>query len=303
MIETRFIPRTLIDTEGHIHLIETRNNDSQFLLDGQCASIEATDQGTIRLQVPLNITISCSAAHFWHAFAGNAQPTAEEAGNLLASLFIQRTNSQRLVESLHTLKSSLNSTLTSMPQAPTWPLPTYHLDPFIAQALEIYDGNPETTQILARLLKQPEENIRSWATLLGKTTPAPTSTLLDQSTSDQQESEPPIEISSSQEGEAPRGNFRWSTDLVERLKNAFNAFAESDPEPTTAAKIQAIAQEHQWPLSAVRYKVYELGLSQIQRARSRETGNLSTETEGDQRWPATATPTFPSAAQGGNTRD
>lgn len=269
-LETPGRVHSLRDLDGHEHTFELTHKKA-FLLNGRPATIVDCSQERQQIHVATQDQSYCFEAQaFWHAFAGTG-PTPADAGLLLArslALYMQIQHFEPILAHLKELEQTLSATLTSV----TMPLPSHRLDPLAMQALEAYDGTPQTTQLLARILQQDTATVERWAKLLGKHRSAPLAVESDhaQKLVEPQKAAPSDACSNEPQNEKPNGKrFRWTTDQEQQLTDAFNASSG----PNVTAIIQEIAQRYHWPAHAVQYKLYELQLpqrKQQQQAHQRE---------------------------------
>ncbi len=251
---------TIMDMQAQTHTLEMSNDI--LLLDG-CPARLHIDGAELSLTTDAGTSCVTMQA-FWYAFAGN-EPTAIEAGRLLADS-LMRTQALQQMRQLQTTYQHISEQIQTLGFVP---LPTYRLSPFIEQALDAYDDTLETTQLLARILKQDVSTILAWAKLLGKQPSLRVYDEPDDAEKDLGEIVHPTKDTDTATAEKITvKRFRWTTDLAKQLEAAFR---ESTADTITAT-ITEIAQRFDWPASAVQYKLYELQLPQRkqQQAQQRE---------------------------------
>jgi len=241
------VVRTIADQQDHMHTLEMSND--LLLLDGLPVTIRIEDA---ELHLSTDVGTYCVTNQaFWYAFAG-AEPTAEEAGRLLADSLIR----MQLLHQMRQVQATFQRLSEQVQAVGSVPLPTYSLSPFVQQTLEVYDGTPETAQLLARILRQDVSTIDYWATLLGKEGPTHAGDTSCATERDSTPEKPPVK------------HFRWTTDLARQLEAAFWESTAT----TMTITINEIAQRFDWPIHAVQYKLYDLQLPQRkhQQAQQRE---------------------------------
>lgn len=182
--------------------------------------------------------------------------TVAKAGQLFAHYITQwaaRRASARTIAALQSLLTIHENQLSCQELF----LPNYRFDFVTRQILEAFDGTEETTCVLARILKQDQATVVHWAQLAGKmisvnmTGNESRDAQLDQFA----ETEPLPVVS---EPKVKQPHFRWTVEMVEQLVAAFHAH-----EGTSVSAIAGeIASQNGWPLSAIKYKIYELKLPQ-----------------------------------------
>ena len=251
---------TITDMQAQTHTLELSNDI--LLLDGCPATLHVDDA---ELLLTTDAGTSCVTTQaFWYAFAG-AEPTAIEAGRLLADT-LMRTQA---LQQMRQLQATYQRVYEQIQTLGFVPMPTYRLSPFIEQALDAYDDTLETTQLLARILKQDVFTILAWAKLLGKQPSLSVRDEPDDAGKDLGEIVHPTRDTDTTTAEKITvKRFRWTTDLAKQLEAAF---WESTTDTITAT-ITEIAQRFNWPASAVQYKLYELQLPRRkqQQAQQRE---------------------------------
>lgn len=149
--------RTLCDLQGNHHYLEV-GNDS-LLLDGRhCRFLDITHE---RIQIACTDTpqpIVFATGCFWRDIAG-AAPSDADAGELLAHRLAAWTSQRALLHTLQSLQTQLYEQ-----GAESSLLPNYRLDPLIEKLLRKFDGTDDMAQMLADILDQSPEVVRSWAT-------------------------------------------------------------------------------------------------------------------------------------------
>jgi hypothetical protein len=270
---------TIVDQCAQTHTIELSNDT--LLIDGRPATVSITS--TTEVQLTTEAGIACVASQaFWHAFAGaGAEPTAAEAGLLLADSLMR----VQALQQMQRLQVAFQHVYEQIQALCEIPLPSYRLSPFIQQALDAYDGSAETTQLLARILKQDEAVITAWALSLGKgQTPI---TKLPQDAQNGHHSEVQnmtsfVSATKHEEGivertvvEAPR--LQWSAEMDEQLTAAFLASQET----SIKATIVEVAERFTWPVSSVHGRVYKLKLNERKRTPAQQHDREPEAKEGD----------------------
>lgn len=248
------------------------------LLDGLLMSIVLATPGHITFVSDAE-TILCTPASLWYAFAGSGvSPTAADCGQLLAENLARWSAAQHSLTTLHALEHQAKMVVEHMQALPSSPyVPTPRLDAFTEEALSRCDIHPTHAQVqaLAHVLDQTVETIITWLKDRGKivvgveTTFSPDGTASARQVGDvvvrrksplhvagTQEIEAARPPASSSIGAAKRTMFRWTPALVELLTAAFL----SKPDGNVRATAQAIATQHDWPMKAVEYKIYDLQL-------------------------------------------
>lgn len=254
------LARTITDQHDQLHTIELQN--ASLLLDKLSATVNIVG-GDLHLTTEAG-SYTVTAQALWHAFAG-AEPTAIEAGLLLADSLV-RMQALQQIQQLQVAFQRAYSQIQSLGEVP---LPSYRLDSFVLQALDAYDGSPETTQLLARILKQDETVITAWACSLGKG-PISVTTLPQDTQNGHRPKAQSTSIASAtapEEGTVekavvePSARLQWSSEMEAQLIAAF----ETSQETSVKATIVAIAERFGWPVSAVHGRVYKLKLNERKR--------------------------------------
>jgi hypothetical protein len=257
---------TLMDQQAQTHTLELSNDT--LLLDGRPAllTISSTD---VQFQTETGVTCVTAQA-FWYAFAG-AEPTATEAGQLLADSLVR----MQVLQQMQRLQDIFQGVYTHIQKLGEIPLPSYRLDPFVQQALDAFDGRPETTRLLARILKQDEAVIAAWASSLGKEPITVAELPKNAQDADTQNGHHPdiqcISAPAALQSEQPSVScleqeasqrLQWTAAMDAQLTTTFEASRQSSLKET----VTEISKRFGWPENSVRGRIYKLRLNEKKRS-------------------------------------
>src|SRR6266487_3892204 len=249
-------PRTILDQDDRSHSFELGLDFP--LLDGERCEMVSIGPDAIQLAPTIHLThvISFAPDAFWQGMVGD-QPTEAEAGQLFAHYLAQWTARRACAQTIAALQSLLAARVHLRKNQELF-LPNYRFDSITQQVLESFDGTEETTRLLARILKQDPVTVIHWAQLAGKTLSVDVVRCDAQSTQHAESERMPV-------ASEPKGkpqHFRWTAAMAEQLVSAFQAHEGT----SINAVAEEISSQNGWPLSAVKYKIYELKLPQKKRA-------------------------------------
>ena len=192
--------------------------------------------------------VTCELAQFWREVAG-PDLDVREAGLLLAECLARQVVLLHMSAGLHEVMCLLTRT-TAMPveiSSCSWL--TTRLDPLAHQAMRAYDGTPEMTTMLARILHQTPETILAWARQLGLdvyVSPAPAQDVIGVSMP------APVEpVAAISDAKHP---FLWTPERREHLEEALATCTGT----TVIERARRIAARYNWPEAPVRSKLYEM---------------------------------------------
>jgi hypothetical protein len=265
VIESESTPSTqqasgsFTDGEAHLHTIVLIS--TALLVDGQPARIVGVNAQSITLRLE-QATITCASEAFWHALFGEAEPTAADAGMLLAQ------NVARWIAALeqegnirHLLEHALNH-LERDAGLDALCLPAKRLDPFTERVLESFDGTRESAGAISRVLGQPHTRILELLEQAGKSMQA----LREGSKRPGEEETRAKKGSPASNGHRPgtrrartTQRFDWTPEHVQTLREQFEAIAPG--QTSMHAIIVAIADATTWPWKSVEYKLEAIGLT------------------------------------------
>jgi hypothetical protein len=241
--------RTFCDHKKQSHTLDL----DAVLVDGvQCLSVQATEH-YVQFELQSGEAVTCELGQFWQQIAG-PDLSAPEAGVLLAECLTRQVVMQRTSSTLHEAMCLLTRATALPAEIPSFLWLTTRLDPFARQAMAAYDGTPEVTAMLARILQRDPTTIREWANALGffPTAPvvAPSQDVADRETAvageDGAEESP-------REGEK-KLRFRWTPERQAQLEQALATCTGN----TVAEQAEQIAGRCGWPVDKIRSKLYEL---------------------------------------------
>ncbi len=260
--------RTFFD---HLKQSHTLDLDAVLVDGAQCISVQATEQ-YVQFELENQGVITCELAQFWHEMAG-PDLSAQEAGLLLAECLLRQVVLQRMSAGLHEVMCLLTRTTALSAEIPSFGWLTTRLDPLVQKAMVAYDGTPEMTTMLARILQREPATIQAWARQLGlEVSPAPAYAVVASSVAAAPTEPVP-------EATCAKHPFNWTMERRQQLDEALATCTGT----TVVERARQIAYEHEWPVMAVRSKLYEM-----QRPRrddkpaARETEHAEAEQEGDQ---------------------
>lgn len=251
--------RTITD---HLKQSHTLDLDA-VLIDGQhCLSVQATEQ-YVQFET-VQGAITCELAQFWHEVAG-PDLTPQEAGLLLAECLVRQVVLQHTSSALHEVMCLLTRATALSAEISSFNWLITRIDPLARQAMSAYDGTPEVTDMLARILQCDPATIQMWARQLGldmlpiPPVPAPT--------------EPVAAISDA------KHPFLWTPERRDLLEEALSTCTGT----TVIERARQIAALHNWPEASVRSKLYEMQRPRRDgRSAARESDGVEAEQEGDQ---------------------
>lgn len=242
--------RTFSDHKKQAHTLEL----DAVQVDGvRCLAIQATEQD-IEFELQNGEAVTCELAQFWRDIAGS-DLDAREAGLLLADCLVRQLVLQRASFMLREAMSLLTRATALPAEIPSTTWLTTRLDPLARQAMSAYDGTPEMTGMLARILQQEPDTIRLWASQLGLDVPAPD---IDVATEPLPVVETPAEAAQASEEPAEPSSegkkFTWTPERLRELEVALETCTGS----TVAERAKQVAGRCNWPVEKVRSKLYEL---------------------------------------------
>lgn len=229
---------------------------------------------------------------FWYACIGATQPpTPEEAGMVLAQSLLYYQQLAQIIGDLAHLFSQQTAQMHEREQAMHGLLlPPERMDPFTARVLERYDGSETSLSAITLILGQPQSQIAALLARAGhsmqrlRDVSEPEAATLQAVNSPLALPTSPMALSCSlaadsayhvpawaertpaeeteELGQAMSSpQFRWTEEMVQHLRDDFNAYALVHPPLLTNAIAQTIAAQRQWPTEKVTYKIHQLGLS------------------------------------------
>lgn len=283
--------RTIRDLHGNHHCLEVGKD--MLLLDGQpCSFLDITHEH-ITACADGSQPITLATGSFWRDLAG-ADPSTEDAGELLAHRLAAWVSQQVLIHTFQSLQAQLceqgsGSTL----------LPTYRLDPLVEKLLRKFDGTDAMTQMLADILDQSPDVVRNWATRLAQRAGEDDAPATEQErftepdaplTTGPLHALPPTEslreATPVQQPAAQRSRktqeqwFFWTPERKQVLEEAIKEVGGLEQKFSQAA-IKSLAARLGYPWKSVEYKI-----GQWKRERPKETPTEPAQTEEDR--PATA---------------
>jgi len=248
-------------TDGESHLRTIALYATALLVDDQPARIVGVNAQSITLRLD-QATITCASEAFWHALFGEAEPTASEAGMLLAQNVARWIAAQEQDGNLRHLLEHALSHLDRVAGLEALCLPARRLDPFTERVLASYDGTSESAGAISRVLGLSHARIQALlehaeiymqALREGPSRPA------KNETQDQQ----PTTVSDGHRSGAHRARgaqrFDWPPERVRTLREQFEAVAPG--KTSMRAIIFAIAEATAWPWKSVEYKLEAIGLT------------------------------------------
>ena len=265
----------VIDTTGIGHTCEMSNDG--VLLDGILVRVVLDIPGYVAF-INGDEKIVCTSAALWYAFAGaDVSPTATDAGQQLAENIARWTTIQHSLVLIQAFEGQAKTMVEHIEALPSsLHLPTPRLDAFSEEALARCDVHPTHAQVqaLAHVLDQTVETIITWLKERGKSVVGVETTISSNSIASAgqvgdvvvrrksllhvagTEETETLRPSTSSNTTTKRTMFRWTPELVELLTDAFLSKLEGNVHATALA----IATEHNWPVKAVEYKIYDLQL-------------------------------------------
>jgi len=226
-------------------------------------------------------TVACDLESFWHEIAG---PTlsAREAALLLAECLARQITLARQEATLREITRLLSQVREAA--APSLGWLTTRLDPLARQAMDAYDGSDAVTEMLARILHQSPATIQIWARQLGLDALAqPEEATVSFA---EVETEPlPALVPAVSEGAEPvaettqaKQPFSWTLERRQQLEQALTTCTGS----TVVERARQIAYEHNWPVMAVRSKLYEIQRPERRTKQAARESEQAEQKEGDQ---------------------
>lgn len=240
--------RTFSDRQQTPHTLDL----DAALIDGvSCLDIQA-DEHSVLFETAQG-TIACELAQFWQQIAGH-DLSAREATLLLAECLARQIILQRQNATLEELRRVLSQRGEATTSSLQWL--TTRLQPLEKQAMAAYDGTPAMTEAIARIVQQDPSTIRAWAHQLGldassasaQSEGSPTALPPVPSALVDAETRPAAEIPT------PSKHFRWTPERQQQLEQALITCTG----PSAIERARQIAYEFQWPIMAVRSKLYEM---------------------------------------------
>ena len=121
-------PRSIQDAQANQHYLEIAN---QLYLDGQPATIEILAKEQLIRVCVASGPVLFDAAAFWKSFAGIGEPSAADAGMLMAQSLTHWAALQQLRGTYTALENALYQVLTQSEQGNHLHVPVYRLDPIV----------------------------------------------------------------------------------------------------------------------------------------------------------------------------
>jgi hypothetical protein len=275
----------LVDQEGQSHTVVC--SDQRFQIDGQEASIIAIDQQQVTISCAAG-TIVVTTADFWSAIVGDADPTREDGGMLLAQNIArwaagrqQREVIQRWLEQGQGLE--------------TLCLPPLHLDPVTRALLEaaISDGSEEGQRAVVYMLQRRHPHGRvaellqqvglQMADLRGEATREDrgSGSAGANGAHPAKSDRPARGAGASRKRAHPQsgGQFQWTPDMAADLEREF---MDSQAEAVSEAA-REIAERHGWPVDRVSYKLWYMKLPEKKKQAAQQATNPASEEISDDR--------------------
>ena len=243
--------RTFIDYLKQPHTLDL---DAVLVDSVRCISVQATEQ-YVQFELETGIAVTCELGQFWREVAG-PDLSAQEAGLLLVDCLVRQVMLQRMSAGLHEAMGGLARATALPAEIPSAGWLTTRIDPLAAKAMAAYDGTPEMTDILARILQREPTTIQMWARQLG----------LDAPTQAEDAAASPVEVKTEPllapvaverkpaELVAAKPQFRWTSERLQQLEAALATCTGT----TVIERARQIAYEYDWPVLAVRSKLYEM---------------------------------------------
>lgn len=257
--------RTFVDHRNHPHTLDL----DTVQVDGLALRAILAEGKYVMFSTPVG-TVTCVLERLWQDIAG-APLTACEAGALLMECLAR----QILLDHQRVLLDALTEILSQRDcsEASSLGWLTTRLDPLAAKAMAAYDGTPEMTAMLARILQSDPATTQHWAQQLGLATPLPTHEV---HTGPLVRSDMP----ECTEASAAKLPFSWTPERRTELEKALQTCAA----PTVVERARQIAAAYDWPEASVRSKLYEMQRPHRgKQPGARETEGTEAEKEGDQR--------------------
>ncbi len=255
--------RTFLDHKKQSHTLDL----DAVLIDGQhCLSVQATEQ-YVQFELGNQGAVTCELAQFWHEVAGPAL-SPQEAGLLLAECLVRQVVLQRMSAGLRDVMCLLTRATALPAEIPSFNWITTRIDPLARQAMSAYDGTPEVTDMLARILQRDPVTIQMWARQLGlDMLPIPAQAPVPAPT------EP---VAATSDAKHP---FLWTQERRDLLEEALTTCTGT----TVIERARQIAALHNWPEASVRSKLYEMQRPRRDgQSAARESDGTEAEQEGDQ---------------------
>ena len=260
--------RTFID---HLKQSHTLDLDA-VLVDGvRCIGVQATEQ-YVQFELETGTAVTCELGQFWCEVAG-PELSAQEAGLLLADCLVRQVVLQRMSTGLHEVMGGLARMTALSAEIPSFCWLTTRIDPLAAKAMAAYDGTPEMTDILARILQREPTTIQMWARQLGlNVSPVPAQPVI--------QAPMPALAEPVAGATCAKHPFNWTPERFQQLEEALTICTGI----TVIERARQIATLYHWPEASVRSKLYEMQRPRrAGQSAARESDGAETAKEGDQR--------------------